>query len=69
MNILIFSIYVFETAGNDTKILKSKPLIQMKGMNIRGNYSVELQNPVALQLCLFQAVSDKQLSDMKPAAF
>ena len=69
MNILIFSIYVFETAGNDTKILKSKPLIQMKSMNIRGNYSVELQNPVTLQLCLFQAVSDKQLSDMKPAAF
>ena len=67
-DVFIMPILHPESTGNRTKLYKTKPLIQMAGMNIALDHSIELEDSKAMLRGLFQAVQNQFLSDVKSAA-
>lgn len=45
-----------EPSGDRAQLDKTKAFIEMAGMEVRGDYSIELEDPKAMELSLLQAV-------------
>ena len=55
-NIFIMSILHPEASRNHAQLCETKPLIQMSGMNIAGNYRIKLQHTISMLSALNQTV-------------
>ena len=58
-----------KTVWNCTQLNKTKPFVQMSGMNIILNHRIKLQYFKSVFFCLLQTIQDKLLSDMLSSAF
>ena len=68
-DVLVMTVLHSEAARNGSELFESKTFIQVSGMRIALNDSVELQNPEAVFCTLFQAVQNEFLTDVLTAEF
>ena len=57
-----------EATGDCTKLNKSQPLVQMTGVDIALNNSIELQHPETKILCNLKTVQHQLFTDMLSTA-
>ena len=60
----IAAVYPAEALGDRSELLEAEPFIEVTGMDIFRNDSIELQNAVAVFPALYERVGNKCLADM-----